>query len=64
MADWELIFTASLESMKVKKGILILEKLIDDINNKNFNAQFRELGLTKDRIICFIDEFDNFGVLT
>ena len=64
MADWELIFTASLESMKVKKGILILEKLIDDINNKNFNAQFRELGLTKDRIISFIDEFDNFGVLT
>ena len=64
MADWELIFTATLESMKVKKGIPILEKLIDDINNKNFKAQFRELGLTKDRIISFINEFDNFGVLT
>ena len=32
MADWELIFTASLEAMKVKKGIPILNKLAEDVS--------------------------------
>ena len=64
MADWELIFTASLEAMKVKKGIPILRELIDDINKNEFKAQFRELGLTDNRVVSFIEEFNNFGVLT
>ena len=64
MADWELIFTASLESMKVKKGLPILNELIEDLNTKDYKAKFRELGLTKERIKSFIQEFDNYGVLT
>ena len=34
MADWELIFTATLEAMKVKKGIPILKRLRDDLSTK------------------------------
>ena len=64
MADWELIFTASLEAMKVKKGIPVLNKLAEDVSQKEFRSKFKELGLTKDRITSFIDEFKNYGVLT
>ena len=64
MADWELIFTASLEAMKVKRGIPVLNKLAEDISQKEFRSKFKELGLTKDRITSFIDEFKNYGVLT
>ena len=64
MADWELIFTATLESMKVNKGIPILKNLIADIGQKEYKSKFKELGLTKDRIVSFIEEFNNFGVLT
>ena len=64
MADWELIFTASLEAMKVKKGIPILKNLQNDLDKKEYKNKFNELGLTKDRINSFIKDFEIFGVLT
>ena len=42
----------------------ILNELIEDLNTKDYKAKFRELGLTKERITSFIQEFDNYGVLT
>ena len=64
MADWELIFTASLEAMKVKTGIPILKELQEDLNKKEYKSKFIELGLTKDRVTSFIEEFEKYGVLT
>ena len=64
MADWELIFTAALQATKVKRGIPLLEELGKDLKNRKLKKQFREIGLTQDRINKFIKEFDNFGVLT
>ena len=45
MADWELIFTASLEAMKVKKGIPILKKLSEEISLNEFKSKFEHLNL-------------------
>ena len=64
MADWEMIFTATLQAAKVKRGILLLEELEKDLNNRRLKKQFREIGLTKNRIINYIKEFNNLGVLT
>ena len=54
MADWELIFTASLEAMKVKKGIPVLKNLQNDLDKTEYKNKFKELGLTKNRIDSFI----------
>lgn len=64
MADWELIFTATLEAMKVKKGIPILKMLKDDLSTKETKSKFSQLGLTENRINSFLNDFDTFGVLT
>ena len=64
MADWELIFTATLESTKVKNGIPILKMLKKDLLQKENKNIFKELGLTEKRINSFLEDFNNFGVLT
>ena len=64
MADWELIFTATLEAMKVKKGIPILKRLRDDLSTKEVKNKFSKFGLTESRITNFLTDFNNFGVLT
>jgi len=64
MADWELIFTATLEATKVKNGIPILKMLKKDLLQKENKNIFKELGLTENRINSFLDDFNNFGVLT
>ena len=51
MADWEMIFTATLQAATVKRGILLLEELEKDLNNRSLKKKFREIGLTKNRII-------------
>ena len=64
MADWELIFTATLEATKVKNGIPILKMLKKDLLQKENKNIFKELGLTEKRINSFLEDFNNFGVLT
>ena len=64
MADWELIFTATLEAMKVKKGIPILNVLKNDVSKKEYKNKFLELGLDKNRITSFLEDFQKYGVLT
>ncbi|MFL2994992.1 MAG: GNAT family N-acetyltransferase [Candidatus Neomarinimicrobiota bacterium] len=64
MADWELIFTATLEATKVKNGIPILKTLKNDILKKENKNIFKGLGLTEERIDIFLKDFENFGVLT
>ena len=64
MADWELIFTATLEAMKVRKGIPILNVLKNDISKKEYKNKFLELGLDKNRITSFLEDFQKYGVLT
>ena len=64
MADWELIFTATLEAMKVKKGIPILNVLKNDVSKKEYKNKFLELGLDGNRIASFLEDFQKYGVLT
>ena len=45
--------------MKVRKGIPILNVLKDDISKKEYKNKFLELGLDKNRITSFLEDFQN-----
>ena len=64
MSDWEVIFTATLQSMKVKQGKKILNKLKGELTDVSVGNKFQSLGCTSKRIDEFFDDVDNFGVLT
>jgi len=64
MSDWEVIFTATIQALKVKKGKKVLENLKDEIESSNIAKECELIGLTKDRINQFLDEILNLGVLT
>jgi len=64
LADWELLFTAMLQVVPLKKGLAILNNLIEDIQQDVYSERSEKLGLTGKRIINFIEESDKNGVLT
>ena len=52
MADWELIFTATLEAMKVKRGIPILNVLKNDVSKKEYDKKIQRIkNKTKGKLI-------------
>ncbi|MBC8215831.1 MAG: GNAT family N-acetyltransferase [Candidatus Marinimicrobia bacterium] len=65
MADWEIVFTAALEVMTVKKGVILLRTLISELDtNKAIKKKAETLGLVTQRIEQFIEEINENGVLT
>jgi long-chain acyl-CoA synthetase len=64
MSNWEVIFTATLQSMNVKVGKKILKKLSSQLTNSNIGNKLKLLGCTPKRIDDFFIDIDNFGVLT
>ena len=64
MSDWEVIFTATLQAVKVKRGMKILNQLKMDLNQRTLRMQFESVGCTVARIDRFLDDIEKFGVLT
>jgi len=64
MSDWEVIFTATIQALKVNKGKRVLEHLKDELESSNIAKECELIGLTKGRINQFLDEILNLGVLT
>tara|TARA_S200000501_G_scaffold379008_1_gene446210 strand:- start:3025 stop:7596 length:4572 start_codon:yes stop_codon:yes gene_type:complete len=64
MSNWEVIFTATIQALKVKKGINILKKLRDELNNIETQNKFKQASCNQKRITNFLEDLDNFGVLT
>ena len=64
MSDWEVIFTATLQASKVKKGKEILDSLTLELDSGAINKKCNAVGLTKERINQFLMDIDRFGVLT
>ena len=64
MSDWEVIFSATIQALKVKKGKNILEELKLEMEDNKVKKKCKLVGLTKDRINQFLNEIDHFGVLT
>jgi hypothetical protein len=64
MSDWEVIFTATLQAVKMKRGKKILNQLKMDLNQRTLRMKFESMGCTVDRIDRFLDDIEKFGVLT
>ncbi|MEO2160667.1 MAG: hypothetical protein ABGX14_06140, partial [bacterium] len=64
MSDWEVIFTATLQAVKMKRGKKILNQLKMDLNQRTLRMKFESVGCTVDRIDRFLDDIEKFGVLT
>ena len=64
MSDWEVIFTATIEALKVKEGKNVLENLKTELNSRQIRKKCQQTGLTIERINKFLEEIDSFGVLT
>ncbi|MBT7119809.1 MAG: GNAT family N-acetyltransferase, partial [Candidatus Marinimicrobia bacterium] len=64
MSDWEVIFTATLQAVKVKRGKKILNQLKMDLNQRTLRMKFESMGCTVARIDRFLDDIEKFGVLT
>ncbi len=64
MSSWEVIFTATLQAVKVKKGKEILYKLKDELKIRNIRKKFELLGCNIKRIETFLEDIENYGVLT
>ena len=64
MSDWEVIFTATIQALKVKKGKQVLIKLKSEIETKKLRKKCELIGLTTNRINQFLNDIDNYGVLT
>ncbi len=58
VADWEVIFCALLQTVRVRTGIDILKIVATELGDSNKN------GLSKSRIYNFIDEINENGLLT
>ena len=64
MSDWEVIFTATLQAVKLKRGKKILNQLKMDLNQRTLRMKFESMGCTVARIDRFLDDIEKFGVLT
>ncbi|HIN02499.1 MAG TPA: GNAT family N-acetyltransferase [Candidatus Marinimicrobia bacterium] len=64
MSDWEVIFTATLQAVKMKKGKEILNQLKTDLKQRTIRKKFESLGCSVDRIDRFLNDIEKFGVLT
>jgi hypothetical protein len=64
MSDWEVIFTATLQAVKMKKGKEILNQLKTDLKQRTIQKKFESLGCSVDRIDRFLNDIEKFGVLT
>ena len=64
MSDWEVIFTATVQALRVKNGRIILENLKQSINSPSSKKRCQSVGLTIERIEKFLSDIDKFGVLT
>ena len=64
MSDWEVIFTATIQVLKVKKGYELLNKLRSELSVRTVKNKCEQTGLTIQRIDDFLDDVDKFGVLT
>ena len=64
MSDWEVIFTATLQALKVKEGEKILNSLKGELNQSPIKNKCEKVGLTSERIEQFLKDINAFGVLT
>ena len=64
MSDWEVIFTATLQALKVKEGLKIIDKLKNELNQSPLKKKCELVGLTIERIEQFINDINAYGVLT
>ena len=64
MSDWEVIFTATIQALKVENGKKVLEDLKINIKSSDIQKKCSSIGLTEERIDKFLGEIDKFGVLT
>jgi len=64
VADWEVIFCSLLQTISVKKGIEQLELLIDELDNEICQDKATQFNLTKERILKFISDIEENGLLT
>ena len=39
MSDWEVIFTATIQALKVKEGVIMLNKLKNELNNNSLSKK-------------------------
>ena len=64
MSDWEVIFTATIQALKVKKGMRVLDDLKLELDSRAIKKKCELTGLTTKRIDQFLEEIDSYGVLT
>ena len=64
MSNWEVIFTATLQTSKVKNGTRILKELIHELKQGSVSNKLTLAGCTIDRIEAFFKDIEQFGVLT
>ena len=64
MADWELIFMVTIQTLKPEIAISKITKLKKNLNDNNFGPKFKELELTKSRINNFLYDYNISGTLT
>ena len=64
MSDWEVIFTATIQALKIDGGRKVLEKLKSEFKVRDIRKKCQLTGLTVVRIDQFLDEIHNLGVLT
>lgn len=64
MSDWEVIFTATIQALKINQGRKVLGKLKSEFQVTNIRKKCQLTGLTVERIDQFLDEIHNLGVLT
>ncbi len=64
MSDWEVIFTATIQALKVKKGERVLKKLKKELKDRKVKKQYNQLSCDDKRITYYLEELENFGVLT
>ena len=64
MSDWEVIFTATIQALKIDEGRKVLEKLKSEFQIREIRKKCQLTGLTVVRIDQFLDEIHSLGVLT
>jgi long-subunit acyl-CoA synthetase (AMP-forming) len=64
MSDWEVIFTATIQALKVENGKKVLEDLRSELNSRPIKKKCELTGLTTERINQFLEEINSLGVLT
>ncbi len=64
MSDWEVIFTATIQALKVNKGKIVLKKLQKELKTRRIKKQFKQLNCDSERIEQYLEDLEQFGVLT